>query len=51
MKTVKNRLRNSMGYEFLANSLSTYIMREISASFSLDVILQVFNDVKERLVD
>ncbi|CAN1244928.1 hypothetical protein LINGRAPRIM_LOCUS2861 [Linum grandiflorum] len=50
MKIVKNRLRSSMSDEFLADNLSIYIEREISDSFSLYVILQAFNDGKERRV-
>ncbi|CAI0404487.1 unnamed protein product [Linum tenue] len=50
MKIVKNRLRNKMNDEFLADSLVIYIERVIAKSFSLDAILSDFNDLKERRV-
>ncbi|KAL4554360.1 hypothetical protein LXL04_039497 [Taraxacum kok-saghyz] len=49
MKIVKNRLRNKMDDDFLADSLVLYIEKDIARSFSLDSILDDFNDVIEKL--
>ncbi|KAL4588442.1 hypothetical protein LXL04_001332 [Taraxacum kok-saghyz] len=50
MKIVKNRLRNKMDDDFLADNLVLYIEKDIAKIFSLDSILDDFNDVKERRV-
>ncbi|CAI0548457.1 unnamed protein product, partial [Linum tenue] len=50
MKIVKNRLRNKMNDDFLADNLVIFIEREIAETFSLDAILSDFNDLKERRV-
>ncbi|CAL1401863.1 unnamed protein product [Linum trigynum] len=48
MKIVKNRLRNKMNDDFLADNLVIFIEREIAETFSLDAILSDFSDLKER---
>jgi hypothetical protein len=48
MKIVKTRLRNKMEDEFLADNLLVYIEREISESFSSDLILDDFVFLKSR---
>jgi hypothetical protein len=48
MKVVKTRLRNKMEDEFLANNLIIYIEKEISESFSLDLILDDFVSLRSR---
>jgi hypothetical protein len=48
MKIVKKRLRNKMEDEFLADNLLVYIEREISESFSLDLIFDDFVYLKSR---
>ncbi|CAL1356546.1 unnamed protein product [Linum trigynum] len=50
MKIVKNRLRNKMNDDFLADNLVIFIEREIAETFNLDAILSDFNDLKERRV-
>ncbi|CAN0917760.1 hypothetical protein LINGRAHAP2_LOCUS30495 [Linum grandiflorum] len=49
MKIVKSRLRNSMGDDFLADNLSIYIEREISYSFSLDLICKLLTTSKNAV--
>jgi hypothetical protein len=46
MKVVKTRFRNKMEDEFLANNLVIYIEKEISESFSSDLILDDFVSLK-----
>jgi hypothetical protein len=48
MKIVKIRLRNKMEDEFLADNLLVYIEKEISESFSSDLILDDFVSLKSR---
>jgi hypothetical protein len=48
MKIVKIRLRNKMEDEFLADNLLVYIEKEISESFSSDLILDDFVFLKSR---
>ncbi|CAI0435348.1 unnamed protein product [Linum tenue] len=50
MKIVKNRLRNKMNDDFLADSLVIFIERMIAKNFRLDDILSDFVDLKERRV-
>ena len=50
MKIVKNRLRNKMDDDFIADSLVLYIEKDIAKLFSLDSILDDFNNVRERRV-
>ncbi|XP_023754891.1 uncharacterized protein LOC111903318 [Lactuca sativa] len=47
MKIVKNRIRNKMDDDFIADSLVLYIEKDIAEIFSLDSILGDFNDVRE----
>jgi hypothetical protein len=48
MKIVKTRLRNKMDDEFFTDNLLFYIEREISESFSSDLILDDFVFLKSR---
>jgi hypothetical protein len=48
MKVVKTRLRNKMNDDFLANNLVIYIEKEISESFSSDLILDDFVSLRSR---
>ena len=48
MKIVKNRLRNQIEDEFLADCLITYIERKINKKFDTDSIVDEFYDKKER---
>ncbi|CAI0560365.1 unnamed protein product, partial [Linum tenue] len=48
MKIVKNRLRNKMNDDFLADNLVIFIELEIAETFSLDAILSDFSDLKEH---
>ncbi|XP_020411638.1 uncharacterized protein LOC18793132 [Prunus persica] len=48
MRIVKTRLRNKMEDEFLTDSLIMYIEREIAEKFSVDLIIDGFQDMKER---
>ncbi|CAL1406910.1 unnamed protein product [Linum trigynum] len=50
MKIVKNRLRNKMNDDFLADSLVIFIERMIAKNFRLYDILSDFVDLKERRV-
>ncbi|XP_021801279.1 zinc finger protein 862-like [Prunus avium] len=47
MRIVKTRLRNKMEDEFLTDSLIMYIEREIAEKFSIDSIIDSFQDMKE----
>jgi hypothetical protein len=42
MKIIKNKLRNMMDAEFLADSMSVYIEKEIVANISSDTIIDEF---------
>jgi hypothetical protein len=48
MKIVKIRLRNKMDDEFFTDNLLVYIEREISESFSSNLILDDFVSLKSR---
>ncbi|PWA99843.1 hypothetical protein CTI12_AA002550 [Artemisia annua] len=51
MKIRKNRLRNKMADEFLADSLVVYIKKEIAGTFSSEYVIDVFKDLKGRKAD
>ena len=48
MKIIKTRLRNKMGSEFLNDSMTIYIEREISASISSELVIDDFKLVRSR---
>ncbi|XP_015969634.1 uncharacterized protein LOC107493071 [Arachis duranensis] len=48
MNIVKNRLRNKMKDEFLANCLLIYIEKKIAERFDTDSIIDEFYDMKNR---
>ena len=50
MKVVKTNLRNKMENDFLTDSLMLYIEKDIASTFSLDSIVDDFEDLKERRV-
>ena len=50
MKVVKTNLRNKMKNDFLTDSLMLYIENDIASTFSLDSIVDDFEDLKERRV-
>ena len=50
MKVVKTNLRNKMENDFLTDSLMLYIEKDIASTFSLDSIVNDFEDLKERRV-
>ncbi|XP_065630415.1 uncharacterized protein LOC136067905 [Quercus suber] len=50
MKIVKTNLRNKMEDDFLTDSLMLYIEKDISSTFSLDSIVDDFENLKERRV-
>ncbi|KAF2289443.1 hypothetical protein GH714_036213 [Hevea brasiliensis] len=50
MSLVKTKLHNKMRDDFLANSLITYIEKEITDTFSIDSIIDEFYAMKERRV-
>ena len=50
MKLVKTELRNKMEDDFLNDSLMLYIEKDIVSTFSLDSIVDDFEDLKERRV-
>ena len=50
MKVVKTNFRNKMKNDFLMNSLMLYIEKDIVSTFSLDSIVDDFEDLKERRV-
>nr|XP_023899115.1 uncharacterized protein LOC112010965 [Quercus suber] len=50
MKIVKTNLRNKMENDFLTDSLMFYIKKDIALTFSLDSIIDNFEDLKERRV-
>ena len=47
MKIVKTKLRSNMDNEFLANSLITYIEKDITKLFDDDSIINIFYLKKE----
>ncbi|PWA59810.1 hypothetical protein CTI12_AA388100 [Artemisia annua] len=51
MKICKNRLRNKMADEFLADSLVVYIEKEIAETFSSEYVVDVFKNLKGRKAD
>ena len=50
MKVVKTDLQNKMKNDFLNVSLMLYIEKDIVSTFSLDSIVNDFEDLKERRV-
>ena len=50
MKIIKCNLRNKMGHGFLADSMSVYIEREISACISSESIIDDFKSLGKRKV-
>ena len=48
MKVVKTNLRNKMENDFLTDSLMLYIEKDIASTFSLDSIIDDFEDLKKR---
>ena len=50
MKVVKTNFRNKMENDFLTDSLMLYIKKDIALTFSLDPIVDDFEDLKERQV-
>jgi hypothetical protein len=50
MNIIKIRLRNKIKGEHLMNSLILYIKKEITATFSSDLIIDDFRDKKTRRV-
>ena len=50
MKVVKTNFRNKMENDFLTDSLMLYIKKDIALTFSLDSIVNDFENLKERQV-
>ena len=50
MKVVKTNFRNKIENDFLTNSLMLYIENDIVSTFSLDSIINDFEDLKEYQV-
>ena len=50
MKIVKTNFRNKIENDFLMDSLILYIEKDIASTFSLDSIVDDFEDLKERRV-
>ncbi|XP_075645514.1 uncharacterized protein LOC142616575 [Castanea sativa] len=50
MKVVKTNLRNKMENDFLTDSLLLYIEKDMASTFSLDSIIDDFEDLKQRRV-
>ena len=50
MKDVKTNLRNKIENDFLTDSLMLYIEKDIASTFSLDSIVDDFEDLKERRI-
>ena len=50
MKIVKTDLWNKMENDFLTDSLMLYIEKDVALTFSLDSIVDDFEDLKERQV-
>ena len=47
MKIVKTRLHNRMEDDFLANYLIVYIEKKIDERFTIDMIIDYFNSMKQ----
>jgi len=47
MKIVKMRLHNRMEDDFLANYLIVYIEKKIDERFTIDMIIDYFNSMKQ----
>ena len=50
MKVVKTNLRNKMENDFLTDSLMLYIEKDIASTFSLNSIVDDFEDLKEHRI-
>ena len=50
MKVVQTNIRNKMENDFLTDSLMLYIEKDIVLTFSLDSVIDDFEDLKERRV-
>ena len=50
MKVVKTNIQNKIENDFLTDSLMLYIEKDIASTFSLDSIVDDFEDLKERRV-
>ena len=50
MKVVQTNIRNKMENDFLTDSLMLYIEKDIDLTFSLDSVIDDFEDLKERRV-
>ena len=50
MKVVKTNLQNKMENDFLTDSLMLYIEKDIFLTFSLDSIINDFEELKELQV-
>ena len=50
MKVIKTNFRNKMENDFLTDSLLLYIEKDIASTFSLDSIVDNFEDLKERRI-
>ena len=50
MKVVQTNIRNKMENDFLTDSLMLYIEKDIALTFSLDSVIDNFEDLKERRV-
>ena len=50
MKVVKTNLQNKMENDFLMDSLMLYIEKDIALIFSLDSIIDDFENLRERRV-
>ncbi|CAJ2637959.1 unnamed protein product [Trifolium pratense] len=48
MKIIKNKLRNKMNSDFLADSMTVYIEREIAASIDSETIIDAFKAIGTR---
>jgi len=48
MKIFKNRLRNKISDEYLANSLVVYIEKEIAEKFDSESIIDEFKNLRGR---
>ena len=50
MKVVQTNIRNKMENDFLTDSLMLYIEKDIVLTFSLDSVIDDFENLKERRV-
>ena len=50
MKVVQTNIRNKMENDFLTDSLMLYIENDIVLTFSLDSVIDDFENLKERRV-